>query len=122
MKDIDKRLTHIMNEMNAVVNDLSNMLVDSIIHINNQENDIEDLKLQLQAADQEYQKAIADCNIISKKLIDVRKIIKDNTVVCFNEDGDKAYFMNIDSQIEGEIWESLLNLLGLTEEDIESYD
>lgn len=127
MRDIDKRLTCIINEMDNVIRDLSCMVVDSMLHMHNQDCEIEDLKLQLDAADQDYHEFIAERNSLSEtcealtkevnrrdeRFAELRKIIKENVIL-----PDSGVIMNFDSTIEPDKFSRFLELLELEEEDL----
>lgn len=127
MKDIDKRLTYIINEMNDVISNLSRMVVDSMIHISNQDNDIEDLKLQVQAAEKDFDDIRDECDSLKKlneyytttvnsqgdRFAELRKIIKENVIL-----PDGGAIINFDSAIEPDKFSRFLELLELEEADL----
>ena len=135
MKDIDKRLTFIINEMNSVISNLSRMVVDSMLHMSNQDCEIEDLKLQLDAADQDYQEVVAErntlletrealtkeveyykiaVNSLNDRFIELRNIFRDNAVVI----GEGDLNVIFDSTIESDKLSRFLELLNMTEDDL----
>ena len=128
MKDINKTMTWIINNMNDTISNLSRMVVETMIHISHQDNDIEDLKLQLQAAEKDFDDIKDEYDSLKKlneyytttvnsqgdRLAELKKIVKENVVVI--DEGD--FNIVFDLAIEPDKVSRFLELLELEEADL----
>lgn len=128
MKGINKTMTYIINNMNETISNLSRMVVETMIHISDQDNEIEDLKLQVQAAEKDFDDIRDERDSLKKlneyftttvntqgdRFAELQKIVKENVVVI--DEGNLNIVL--DSTIEPDKVSRFLELLDMTEDDL----